>query len=146
MLAQDRDILLSSGIKAMTKRNPTKEESDSLDFAWKVAKHVKSNAVILARGKQTVGIGAGQMSRIDSLKIAAEKMKDVNHMLDERKFPLVLASDAFFPFADVVEESAKVGVTAIIQSGGSIRDKNSIKVAEDKNIAMVATDIRHFKH
>jgi phosphoribosylaminoimidazolecarboxamide formyltransferase/IMP cyclohydrolase len=146
MLAQDRDILLSSGIKAMTKRNPTKEESDSLDFAWRVAKHVKSNAIILARGKQTVGIGAGQMSRIDSLKIAVEKMKDVNHMLDEKKSPLVLASDAFFPFADVIEEAAKVGVIAIIQPGGSIRDKDSIKAAEDKNIAMVATGIRHFKH
>jgi phosphoribosylaminoimidazolecarboxamide formyltransferase/IMP cyclohydrolase len=146
MLAQDRDILLSSEIKAMTKRNPTKEESDALDFAWKVAKHVKSNAIILARGRQTVGIGAGQMSRIDSLKIAIEKMKDVNHMLNEKKNPLVLASDAFFPFSDVVEESVKVGVTAIIQPGGSIRDEDSIKAADNKNMAMLATGIRHFKH
>jgi phosphoribosylaminoimidazolecarboxamide formyltransferase/IMP cyclohydrolase len=146
MLAQDRDILLSSKIKTMTKRNPTKEESDSLNFAWKVAKHVKSNAVILARGRQTVGIGVGQMSRIDSLKIAVEKMKDVNHTLDEKKNPLVLASDAFFPFADVVQEAANVRVTAIIQPGGSIRDEDSVKAAEDKNITMVATGIRHFRH
>ncbi|MDR1434722.1 bifunctional phosphoribosylaminoimidazolecarboxamide formyltransferase/IMP cyclohydrolase [Candidatus Endomicrobiellum devescovinae] len=146
MLAQDRDNLLSAEIKLMTRRQPTKEENDSLNFAWKIAKHVKSNAIILARGRQTVGIGAGQMSRIDSLKIAVEKMKDVNHTLDEKKFPLVLASDAFFPFSDVVEESAKAGVTAIIQPGGSIKDEDSVKAADDRNIAMVATGIRHFKH
>ncbi|MDR2645338.1 MAG: bifunctional phosphoribosylaminoimidazolecarboxamide formyltransferase/IMP cyclohydrolase [Endomicrobium sp.] len=146
MLAQDRDNLLSAEIKPMTRRQPTKEENDSLNFAWKIAKHVKSNAIILARGRQTVGIGAGQMSRIDSLKIAVEKMKDVNHTLDEKKFPLVLASDAFFPFPDVIEESAKAGVTAIIQPGGSIKDEDSVKAADDRNMAMVATGIRHFKH
>ena len=146
MLAQDRDNLLSAEIKLMTRRQPTKEENDSLNFAWKIAKHVKSNAIILARGRQTVGIGAGQMSRIDSLKIAVEKMKDVNHTLDEKKFPLVLASDAFFPFPDVIEESAKAGVTAIIQPGGSIKDEDSVKAADDRNMAMVATGIRHFKH
>jgi phosphoribosylaminoimidazolecarboxamide formyltransferase/IMP cyclohydrolase len=86
------------------------------------------------------------MSRIDSLKIAVEKMKYVNHTLDEKKFPLVLASDAFFPFPDVVEESAKVGVTAIIQPGGSIKDEDSVKAADDRNMAMVATGVRHFKH
>ncbi|MDR1244984.1 MAG: bifunctional phosphoribosylaminoimidazolecarboxamide formyltransferase/IMP cyclohydrolase [Endomicrobium sp.] len=146
MLAQDRDNLLSTEIKPMTRRQPTKEENDSLNFAWRIAKHVKSNAIILARGRQTVGIGAGQMSRIDSLKIAVEKMKDVNHTLDEKKFPLVLASDAFFPFPDVIEESAKAGVTAIIQPGGSIKDEDSVKAADDRNMAMVATGIRHFKH
>jgi phosphoribosylaminoimidazolecarboxamide formyltransferase/IMP cyclohydrolase len=146
MLAQDRDNLLSAEIKSMTRRQPTKEENNTLNFAWKIAKHVKSNAIILARGRQTVGIGAGQMSRIDSLKIAVEKMKYVNHTLDEKKFPLVLASDAFFPFPDVVEESAKVGVTAIIQPGGSIKDEDSVKAADDRNMAMVATGVRHFKH
>ncbi|MDR2351111.1 MAG: bifunctional phosphoribosylaminoimidazolecarboxamide formyltransferase/IMP cyclohydrolase [Endomicrobium sp.] len=146
MLAQDRDNLLSAEIRLMTRRQPTKEENDSLNFAWKIVKHVKSNAIILARGRQTVGIGAGQMSRIDSLKIAVEKMKDVNHTLDEKKFPLVLASDAFFPFPDIIEESAKAGVTAIIQPGGSIKDEDSVKAADDRNMAMVATDIRHFKH
>jgi phosphoribosylaminoimidazolecarboxamide formyltransferase/IMP cyclohydrolase len=130
----------------MTKRSPTKEESDALFFAWKVAKHVKSNAIVLAKGKQTVGIGAGQMSRIDSLKIAIEKMKEVKPTLDEKNFPLVLASDAFFPFSDVVQEAAKFGVTAIIQSGGSIRDEDSIKAADERSMTMVATGIRHFKH
>jgi phosphoribosylaminoimidazolecarboxamide formyltransferase/IMP cyclohydrolase len=146
MLAQDRDNQLLNEIKLMTKRQPTKEESGTLDFAWKVSKHVKSNAIILARGRQTVGVGAGQMSRIDSLKIAAEKMKNVKHGLDEKLFPLVLASDAFFPFPDVVEESAKIGVTAIVQPGGSIKDNESIKSADDRNIAMIAAGMRHFRH
>jgi phosphoribosylaminoimidazolecarboxamide formyltransferase/IMP cyclohydrolase len=146
MLVQDRDDQLLSGIKLMTKRQPSQKEKMALDFAWKVAKHVKSNAVVLVRGMQTVGIGAGQMSRIDSLKIAVEKMKKVKHNLDEKLFPLVLASDAFFPFPDVVEEAFKVGVTAIIQPGGSIKDEESIRVADEKNIAMVATGMRHFRH
>ncbi|MCA6085226.1 MAG: bifunctional phosphoribosylaminoimidazolecarboxamide formyltransferase/IMP cyclohydrolase [Endomicrobium sp.] len=146
MLAQDRDNQLLIEKKLMTKRSPTKEENESLDFAWKVSKHVKSNAIILVRGRQTVGIGAGQMSRIDSLKIAAEKMKGVKSGLDEKKFPLILASDAFFPFPDVVEESAKIGVTAIVQPGGSIKDNESIKTADERNIAMIATGMRHFKH
>ncbi|MCA6070676.1 MAG: bifunctional phosphoribosylaminoimidazolecarboxamide formyltransferase/IMP cyclohydrolase [Endomicrobium sp.] len=146
MLAQDRDNQLSAEIKSMTKRQPTEKESEALDFAWKISKHVKSNAVVLARGRQTVGIGAGQMSRIDSLKIAVEKMKEVKHGLDEKTFSLVLASDAFFPFGDVVEASAKVGVTAIVQPGGSMRDDESIRVADDNNIAMISTGMRHFKH
>ncbi|MDR1926420.1 MAG: bifunctional phosphoribosylaminoimidazolecarboxamide formyltransferase/IMP cyclohydrolase [Endomicrobium sp.] len=146
MLAQDRDNQILIESKPMTKRQPTKLESEALDFAWKISKHVKSNAVILVRGRQTVGIGAGQMSRIDSLKIAIEKMKKVKCGLDENLFPLVLASDAFFPFPDVVEESAKIGVTAIVQPGGSVKDDESIKVADDKNIAMIATGMRHFKH
>jgi phosphoribosylaminoimidazolecarboxamide formyltransferase/IMP cyclohydrolase len=146
MLVQDRDNQLLAEKKSMTKRQPTKDESEALDFAWKVSKYVKSNAIILVRGKQTVGIGAGQMSRIDSLRIAAEKMRVVKHGLDEKTFPLVLSSDAFFPFSDVVEESAKIGVTAIIQPGGSIKDNESIKVADDEGIVMVATGIRHFKH
>jgi phosphoribosylaminoimidazolecarboxamide formyltransferase/IMP cyclohydrolase len=146
MLVQDRDNQLLDEIKLMTKRQPTKEESGALDFAWKVSKHVKSNAIILARGRQTVGVGAGQMSRIDSLKIAAEKMKNAKHELDEKLFPLVLASDAFFPFVDVIEESAKIGVTAIVQPGGSIKDNESIKSADYRNIAMIATGMRHFKH
>jgi phosphoribosylaminoimidazolecarboxamide formyltransferase/IMP cyclohydrolase len=146
VLAQDKDNQLLNEIKLMTKRQPTKEESKALVFAWKVSKHVKSNAIILVRGRQTVGMGAGQMSRIDSLKIAAEKMKSVKHGLDEKLFPLVLASDAFFPFPDVVEESAKIGVTAIVQPGGSIKDNESIKSADDRNIAMIAAGMRHFRH
>ncbi|MDR3071811.1 MAG: bifunctional phosphoribosylaminoimidazolecarboxamide formyltransferase/IMP cyclohydrolase [Endomicrobium sp.] len=146
MLAQSKDDQLLAKINTMTKRQPTKEESETLDFAWKVSKYVKSNAIVLARGKQSVGIGAGQMSRIDALKTAVEKMKKVNHGLDEKICPLVLASDAFFPFPDVVEESAKIGVTAIVQPGGSIRDIDSIKAADAKNITMIATGMRHFKH
>jgi phosphoribosylaminoimidazolecarboxamide formyltransferase/IMP cyclohydrolase len=146
MLLQDRDNQLLSESKNMTKRLPTKEESEALDFAWKVCKHVKSNAIILVRGRQTVGVGAGQMSRIDSLNIAIKKMRDVIHGLDERAFPLVMASDAFFPFPDVVMESARAGVTAIAQPGGSIRDEDSIKAAEEMEIAMIATGMRHFKH
>ncbi|MDR2395320.1 MAG: bifunctional phosphoribosylaminoimidazolecarboxamide formyltransferase/IMP cyclohydrolase [Endomicrobium sp.] len=146
MLVQDKDNSLIFEIKVMTKRSPTEEENSSLEFAWKVAKHVKSNAIVLVRGLQTVGIGAGQMSRIDSLKIAVEKMREVKHGLDENKKPLVLASDAFFPFPDVVEEAFKVNVTAIVQPGGSIKDNDSIKAANYRNIAMILTGMRHFKH
>jgi phosphoribosylaminoimidazolecarboxamide formyltransferase/IMP cyclohydrolase len=146
MLLQDRDNALSGEIKYMTKRVPTKEESEALGFAWKVCKHVKSNAIVLVRGKQTVGVGAGQMSRIDSLNIALKKMQDVTHGLDERAYPLVLASDAFFPFPDVVMESARAGITAIAQPGGSIKDGDSIKAADEFGIAMISTSMRHFKH
>jgi len=146
MLVQNRDEQLLSEIKLATKRAPTKQEEESLVFAWKVCKHVKSNAIILVRGKQTVGIGAGQMSRIDSLNIAAKKMKQVNHGLDETQNPLVLASDAFFPFPDVVEESSKENVTAIIQPGGSVKDEFSINACNERNMAMQFTSMRHFKH
>lgn len=146
MLVQNRDESLICEIKVATKRAPTKQEEDSLNFAWKVCKHVKSNAIILVRGKQTVGIGAGQMSRIDSLNIACKKMKQIEHKLNESKNPLVLASDAFFPFPDVVEASAKENVVAIIQPGGSIKDEFSINACNEKNIAMQFTSMRHFKH
>jgi phosphoribosylaminoimidazolecarboxamide formyltransferase/IMP cyclohydrolase len=146
MLVQERDEQLLSEIKTITKREPTQEEKDALEFAWKVCKHVKSNAIILVRGRQTVGIGAGQMSRIDSLNIAVKKMKTINHGLDESKYPLVLASDAFFPFPDVVEGSSAEGVTAIIQPGGSIRDDLSINACNERNLTMQFTSMRHFKH
>ena len=146
MLAQDRDNYLLKEIKDMTVRKPTEEESKSLDFAWKVCKHVKSNAIILVRGRQTVGIGAGQMSRIDSLQIALKKMKEAVSRTDENMNALVLASDAFFPFDDVVREAGKSGITAIVQPGGSIRDEDSIKAANDLGMAMIATSMRHFKH
>ncbi|MDR3243898.1 MAG: bifunctional phosphoribosylaminoimidazolecarboxamide formyltransferase/IMP cyclohydrolase [Elusimicrobiota bacterium] len=146
MLVQDRDNSLSAEIKNMSKRVPSQQENDSLDFAWKVCKHVKSNAIILVRGRQTVGIGAGQMSRIDSLNIALQKMKSVKSDIDAKQNPLVLASDAFFPFPDVVQEAAKAGITAIIQPGGSIKDEDSIQVADSNNIAMASTSMRHFRH
>jgi phosphoribosylaminoimidazolecarboxamide formyltransferase / IMP cyclohydrolase len=146
MLVQDRNDQLLSETKPATKRVPKIEELDSLVFAMKVCKHVKSNAIILVRGTQTLGVGAGQMSRIDSLKIASEKMKSVDAKSFDASLPLVLASDAFFPFNDVVLASAKLGVQAIIQPGGSIRDEDSIKAADENKMAMVFTGIRHFKH
>src|SRR5262249_28337804 len=122
-----------------TKRAPTEQEWTALEFAWKVAKHVKSNAIVYARVGQTVGVGAGQMSRVDSVKIGAAKAV----------LPLagtVVGSDAFFPFPDGVEEAAKHGVTAIIQPGGSVRDEEVIAAADRLNLAMVFTGIRHFRH
>ncbi len=145
-LAQERDSIIYSDLKSVTKAVPSAEDLESLKFAMKVCKHVKSNAIILVRGSQTVGIGAGQMSRIDSLNIAAGKMKAVKHGLDESKFPLVLASDAFFPFNDVVLESSKISVKTIIQPGGSIRDEDSIKACDEHGMAMVFSGIRHFRH
>ncbi|OGS21771.1 MAG: bifunctional phosphoribosylaminoimidazolecarboxamide formyltransferase/IMP cyclohydrolase [Elusimicrobia bacterium RIFOXYA2_FULL_39_19] len=150
MLVQDKDTLIGlDNLKTATKREPSKEEMESLKFAWKIAKDVKSNAIILVRGTQTVGVGAGQMSRIDSAKIAAIKMNDIKEPLSAlpaSKQPLVLASDAYFPYRDVVDEAAKMGVTAIIQPGGSMRDDQSITAANEHNIAMIFTGMRHFKH
>ena len=146
MLVQDKDEQLLNELKTVTKRVPKADELESLKFAMKVCKNVKSNAIILVRGTQTLGVGAGQMSRIDSLKIAAEKMKAVTVEPTVAAQPLVLASDAFFPFNDVVNESSKLGVAAIIQPGGSIRDEDSIKASDEHGMAMVFTGIRHFKH
>jgi phosphoribosylaminoimidazolecarboxamide formyltransferase / IMP cyclohydrolase len=141
ILLQDADMrpLQEADCKIVTKRPPTAEEKRALLFAWKVAKHVKSNAILYARDGQTVGVGAGQMSRVDSCKIGA--MKAV--------LPLqgtVAASDAFFPFPDGIEEIAKVGATAIIQPGGSVRDPEVIEAADRLGLAMVFTGVRHFRH
>jgi phosphoribosylaminoimidazolecarboxamide formyltransferase/IMP cyclohydrolase len=141
ILAQDTDVrpLGDADLTVVTKRQPTAEEKRVLLFAWKVAKHVKSNAILYARDGQTVGVGAGQMSRVDSCKIGA--MKAV--------LPLkgtVAASDAFFPFPDGVEEIAKVGATAIIQPGGSVRDQEVIEAADRLGLAMIFTGVRHFRH
>ncbi len=122
-----------------TKRAPTEEEWVALEFAWKVAKHVKSNAIVYARAGQSVGVGAGQMSRVDSVKIGAAKAI----------LPLagtVVASDAFFPFPDGVEEAVKSGATAFIQPGGSVRDAEVIAAADRLGVAMVFTGVRHFRH
>ena len=123
----------------VTKRAPTKEETEDLLFAWRAVKHIKSNAIMLAKDKTLVGMGAGQPSRIISAQIAGEKA-------GEKAKGSVLASDAMFPFPDVVEARRQVGVTAIIQPGGSIRDEDSIKAADKHNIAMVFTGVRHFRH
>lgn len=141
-LLQDRDLEnfdKEHGLKVVTKRKPTEEELEALKFAWIVVKHVKSNAIVYANKNQTVGIGAGQMSRVDSSIIAAMKArKPLNGC--------VMASDAFFPFRDSVDEAAKNGITAIIQPGGSIRDNEVIEAANEHNIAMIFTGMRHFKH
>jgi phosphoribosylaminoimidazolecarboxamide formyltransferase/IMP cyclohydrolase len=141
MLVQDADLhqLRDSDLKIVTKRPPTAEEKRALLFAWKVCKHVKSNAILYARDGQTVGVGAGQMSRVDSCRVGAQKAV----------LPLkgtVAASDAFFPFPDGVEEIAKAGATAIIQPGGSVRDQEVIEAADRLGIAMIFTGVRHFRH
>jgi phosphoribosylaminoimidazolecarboxamide formyltransferase/IMP cyclohydrolase len=141
ILVQDADVrpLSETDLKVVTKRAPTAEEKRALLFAWKVSKHVKSNAILYARDGQSVGVGAGQMSRVDSCKIGA--MKAV--------LPLkgtVAASDAFFPFPDGVEEIAKAGATAIIQPGGSVRDQEIIEAADRLGLAMIFTGVRHFRH
>jgi len=141
MLVQEVDTraLADTDLKVVTRRPPTPEETRALLFAWKVCKHVKSNAIVYARDGQTVGVGAGQMSRVDSAKIGAMKAQ----------LPLkgtVAASDAFFPFPDGVEEIAKAGATAIIQPGGSQRDPEVIEAADRLGLAMLFTGVRHFRH
>lgn len=140
-LAQTRDwkLLDETTMKVVSQRSPTEEEWRALRFAWRVVKHVKSNAIVFVRGGQTVGVGAGQMSRVDSVKIAVMKVQQ----------PLagsVVGSDAFFPFRDGVDEIAKAGATAVIQPGGSVRDMEVIEAANEHNLAMVFTGIRHFRH
>jgi len=141
VLLQDADVrpLAESDLRVVSKRQPSAEEKRALLFAWKVCKHVKSNAIVYARDGQTVGVGAGQMSRVDSCKIGALKAV----------LPLkgtVAASDAFFPFPDGVEEIAKAGATAIIQPGGSVRDQEVIEAADLLGLAMIFTGVRHFRH
>lgn len=144
MLAQTSDSIeeLKANMKVVTKRQPTEEEWRALLFGWKVVKHVKSNAIVYAGCERTLGIGAGQMSRVDSSNIAVWKA-------GEAKLPLkgsVVASDAFFPFADGLVAAANAGATAAIQPGGSVRDAEVIAAADENNMAMVFTSIRHFRH
>ena len=142
LLVQTMDNESAEDLKTVTKREPTDAELEDLLFAWNVCKHVKSNAIIFVKDTRTIGVGAGQMSRIDSTRIAVMKAKDAG--LDTKGS--VLASDAFFPFRDNVDKAAEAGVAAIIQPGGSIKDEEVIKAANEHNIAMVFTGIRHFKH
>ena len=139
LLQELDDALLSQESRIVTTRRPTEQEHQDLHFAWKVAKHVKSNAIVLAKDGQTVGVGAGQMSRVDSVKLSVQKAHPTAQ-------GTVLASDAFFPFRDGIDEAAKAGVTAIIQPGGSVRDAEVIQAAEEQQIAMIFTGLRHFKH
>jgi phosphoribosylaminoimidazolecarboxamide formyltransferase/IMP cyclohydrolase len=142
LIYQDRDLGRIADVRKLpvaTQRKPTDDEYEALAFAWKVCKHVKSNAIIFTKKDQTIGIGAGQMSRLDSVRIAVMKAQ----------FPLkgtVLASDAFFPFRDGLDEAAKAGVTAVIQPGGSLKDEEVIKAANEHGLAMVMTGMRHFRH
>ena len=140
-LLQDRDVakIHSNMLKVATKVKPTKEQLESLLFGWNICKHVKSNAVVFCQGTKTVGIGAGQMSRVDSVIIASRKA-------GSRSQGATLASDAFFPKPDSIEMAAKAGITAIIQPGGSIKDEEVIKAADTAGITMVFTGVRHFKH
>ena len=124
---------------SVTKNTPSEQEYLDLKFAWKICKHVKSNAIVIAKNQQTLGIGAGQMNRVGASKIALEAAK-------EKGYGGVLASDGFFPFADTVELANEYGITSIIQPGGSIRDKESIKVCDSKGISMLFTNRRHFLH
>ncbi|MBV8857792.1 MAG: bifunctional phosphoribosylaminoimidazolecarboxamide formyltransferase/IMP cyclohydrolase [Acidobacteria bacterium] len=141
MLVQTRDThrLRREDLKVVTRRQPTEEEFAALLFAWTVCKHTKSNAIVYARAGQTVGVGAGQMSRVDSVRIGAMRAQ----------LPVegsVLASDAFFPFRDGLDEAARHGITAVIQPGGSVRDAEVIAAADEHDLAMVFTGIRHFRH
>jgi phosphoribosylaminoimidazolecarboxamide formyltransferase / IMP cyclohydrolase len=141
ILLQDKDLetLDANNLKVVTNKKPGKKEMESLIFGWKVAKHVKSNAIVLASGTKTVAIGAGQMSRVDSVMIARKKSGKFSKNS-------CLASDAFFPKADAIIEAAKAGVRAIIQPGGSISDEEIIKACNKHKISMVFTGIRHFRH
>ena len=143
-LVQDRDIhrLAVADLNIVTTRKPTDEELNAMQFAWTVCKHVKSNAIVFANENGTLGVGAGQMNRVDSVRIAA--MRAERFALPLRGS--ALASDAFFPFRDNVDEAAKFGIAAIIQPGGSIKDDESIAAANEHGIAMTFTGIRHFKH
>lgn len=141
MLVQQSDVhsLTEADLKTVTNRAPTPEELKQLMLAWKVVKHVKSNAILLARDNMTIGVGAGQMNRVGAARIAIEQAGD-------KARGSVLASDAFFPMGDTLELAAAAGITAVIQPGGSIKDEESINVANANNIAMVMTGVRHFKH
>jgi len=144
LLVQDRDlgVIAAADLKIVTQRKPTEEEVQNLLFAWKVAKYVKSNAIIYAKNLQTIGVGAGQMSRVNSARIAAIKAE---HAGLEVK-GAVMASDAFFPFRDGIDNAAKAGIACVIQPGGSLRDDEVIAAADEHGMAMVFTGMRHFRH
>jgi phosphoribosylaminoimidazolecarboxamide formyltransferase/IMP cyclohydrolase len=144
VLLQDRDKTLGNpaDFKVVTKRQPSGAEWDAMMFGWKVCKHVKSNAIVYVRGEQTLGIGAGQMARVDSSRIAVWKAGEAGLDLQGS----VVASEALFPFADGLIAAAQAGATCAIQPGGSVRDVEVIKAADERGMTMVFTGIRHFKH
>ncbi|MGH9455132.1 MAG: bifunctional phosphoribosylaminoimidazolecarboxamide formyltransferase/IMP cyclohydrolase [Terriglobia bacterium] len=144
LLAQTADAASSQPVewKCVTARQPRDAELRSLVFAWRVVKHVKSNAIVFGREDRVVGVGAGQMSRVDAVRLAATKARDLGHSLEGT----VVASDAFFPFADGLEEAAAAGATAVVEPGGSMRDQEVIDAANRRGLAMMFTGIRHFRH
>ncbi len=142
LLVQDADLLLSNELKVVTKRTPTDKEMQDLLFTWRVAKFVKSNAIVYGKDGMTVGVGAGQMSRVNSARIAAIKAEHAGLEVEGS----AMASDAFFPFRAGIDNAAAAGITAVIQPGGSIRDEEVIAAADEHGIAMVFTGMRHFKH
>ena len=144
ILAQDPDsqAINSNEFKVVSDREPTGEEWDAMLFGWRVVKHIKSNAIVYARGERTLGIGAGQMSRVDSSKIAVWKASEAGLPLDGS----IMASDALIPFQDGLIAAANSGATAVIQTGGSLRDEEVITAANKYNMAMVFTNERHFRH
>ena len=141
LLLQDKDLgsVDIRTVKVVSQRKPTEQEYNELDFAWKVAKHVKSNAIVFTKDGQTLGVGAGQMSRVDSVNLAVMKAK-------KSLKGSVLASDAFFPFRDGLDAAAKQGITAVIQPGGSVKDEEVIQAANEHGLAMIFTGMRHFRH
>jgi phosphoribosylaminoimidazolecarboxamide formyltransferase/IMP cyclohydrolase len=142
LLVQDADVLLHGELKTVTQRAPTAQEMDDLLFAWRVAKFVKSNAIVYAKDRMTVGVGAGQMSRVNSARIAAIKAEHAGLTVPGS----VMASDAFFPFRDGIDQAAAAGIKAVIQPGGSMRDDEVVAAANEHGIAMVFTGTRHFRH
>ena len=139
---QDLGMIDKSDLKVVTERVPSDAELDDLLFAWKVAKYVKSNAIVYAKNHQTIGVGAGQMSRVNSARIAAIKAEHAGLVVEGA----VMASDAFFPFRDGIDNAAAAGIKCIIQPGGSMRDAEVIAAANEHGIAMVFTGMRHFRH
>ena len=151
MLVQDKDVgyIGMEDLKVVTEKAPTDAQMQDLLFAWKVAKHVKSNAIVYVKGDATVGVGAGQMSRLDSANVAAAKaqrMADELGLDESLAKGSAVASDAFFPFPDGLLEAAAAGATCVIQPGGSMRDDEVIKAANEAGLAMVFTGMRHFRH
>jgi phosphoribosylaminoimidazolecarboxamide formyltransferase/IMP cyclohydrolase len=144
LLVQDRDLgrITAADLKVVTKRAPTEAEIGDLLFAWRVAKFVKSNAIVYCKDNMTIGVGAGQMSRVYSAKVAALKAADEGLQVAGS----VMASDAFFPFRDGIDQAAEAGIVAVIQPGGSMRDDEVIAAADEHGIAMVFTGMRHFRH
>ena len=150
LLAQHQDLetLLLKADMCVTETKPTDEQMTDLQFAWRIVKHVKSNAIVVAKNGRTYGVGAGQMNRVGSAAIALKQAQETltEEGKDIKQAGLVMASDGFFPFRDSVESAAQYGITAIVQPGGSVRDSESIDAANNHHITMLFTGMRHFKH